>query len=78
MTEFDTRCPQLVSTEPNTRTKHSPSPHITLINSQSTPLPTPSSAMSTMNNDSQPEPESNDLAGLAHSKNSLTLHYFLT
>ena len=66
----DTRCLYWVSRQPSPRSNYSPSPPMKLMTSQSLP---PSSASSVMIMG-----HSIDLAGLAHRKNSLTLHCFLT
>ena len=70
MCGFHTRGLYSVSRQPSPRSKYSPSPPMTLTTSQSLP---PSSASSVIIMSG-----SIDLAGLAHRKNSLTLHCFLT
>ena len=67
---FHTRCLYWVSRRSSPRSHYSPSPPMKLMTSQSLP---PSSASSVMIMS-----HSIDLAGLAHRKNSLTLHCFLT
>ena len=67
---FHTRCLYRVSKQPSPRSNYSPSPPMKLITSQSL---SPSSASSVMIIS-----HSIDLAGLAHGKNSLTFHCFLT
>ena len=67
---FHTRCLYWVSRQPSPRSNYLPSPPMKLTTSQSLP---PSSASSVMIMS-----HSIDLAGLAHLKNSLTLHCFLT
>ena len=67
---FYTRCLYWVSSQPSPRSNYSPSPPMELMTSQSLP---PSSASSVMILS-----HSIDLAGLAHRKNSLTWHCFLT
>ena len=67
---FYTRCLYWVSSQPSPRSNYSPSSAMELMTSQSLP---PSSASSVMILS-----HSIDLAGLAHRKNSLTWHCFLT
>ena len=70
MCGFHTRGLYSFSRQPSPRSKYLPSPPMTLTTSQSLP---PSSASSVIIMSG-----SIDLAGLAHRKNSLTLHCFLT
>ena len=67
---FHTRCLYCVSRRSNPRNHYLPSPPLKLMTSQSLP---PSSGSSVMIISHRI-----DLAGLGHSKNSLTLHCFLT
>ena len=67
---FYTMCLNSVSRQSSPRSKYSPSPPMTLMTGQSLPQSFASSVMILSH--------STDLAGLAHRKNSLTLHCLLT